>query len=74
MYQVGNKVRYANPDSGYEGDRKLAAKFLVANRVYTVTAVSIGAFDGRIQLLEVVPSGIWFNHIHFELAASTLMS
>src|SRR5438445_9906642 len=61
----GMKVRFANPNSGYEYDQEMAKVVLVYNQWYTVKAWEQGTSHTYLYLDEVV--GIW-NSVLFEEA------
>jgi len=62
--EPGKKIKFANPDAGYEPDRECAKKNLVLDREYTVDFVEISSFHSRVTLREI--RGIRFNTVMFD--------
>lgn len=60
----GDKIRFANPDSGHSGDRERAAKAgLVAGGVYTLSKVRVYGWHTDVWLDGF---GDPFNSVQFE--------
>ena len=62
--KLGTKVRFENPDAGYEPDRDLAKKHLSFGGTYTVKHIDIKGFSSRVTLDEF--PGIRFNTVLFD--------
>ncbi len=60
----GTKVKFTNPDAGYEHDQLVARENLKVGNTYTILEIHVGGFHTNVFLREV-PS-VPFNSVMFE--------
>lgn len=61
----GEKVRFTNPEAGYQGDIETVKKHLQVGETYTVMDVEVEDWDSRVTFVET-GSDVSFNTVHFE--------
>lgn len=61
----GDKIKFSNPNYGYEDDRKQADKLLKIGKVYTVERVEIGEVKSVVYLKEFPLETRGFNTVQF---------
>lgn len=62
--EPGDKVVFANPTAGYEGDQVLAKKYLRENEEYTLSNIDVQNWITFVTFAEV--PGVEFNSVLFE--------
>lgn len=60
----GSKVVFANPNNGYQSDKKQCERLLTLNAVYTINATDVGSSHTDVYLKEF-PDEV-FNSVMFE--------
>lgn len=60
----GTKIKYSNPNAGYETDKKEAMKYLKVGNVYTVEHTSVNSWITYVYLKEIPTRP--FNSVIFE--------
>lgn len=60
----GSKIAFLHPSSGWEGDQKIAAKYLEQGKTYEVENLIVGGSCSDVILKEF--PGIKFNTVQFE--------
>ena len=62
--EEGEKVIFAYPQCGYDGDKTRAAKYLEVGKEYTVSWTEVGGFSSVVYLEEF--PNVPFNTVMFE--------
>lgn len=67
--ELGDKVIFSNPTSGYDYDQRLARKYLQENEEYTLNTIEVENWVTYVTFTEI--PGVKFNSVLFKKLSGT---